>query len=339
MLRNPYILSFIFLVVMGTILSLSSLSWFGVWLGMELNLLGIIPIMAQKGTMESSESSTKYFVVQASGSGIFFVSAILMSWNYLNWNLGSLYSFTSSDLMLMSLLYKMGAAPFHFWIPSVMSGLSWDANLFLLTWQKITPLGIISTFLDFSSDMLLFLVICSSVFGGIGGINQTSVRSMIAYSSIIHTGWMLSIAKVSLLISYLYFFLYFMIVMFLIILLLNKEASTMTSFSNVFFWDFSSRLYFVFILLSLGGLPPFLGFFGKLLVFMFLTSVGKFTVGVILILGSILSLYYYLVLGFSLLLSKPLLKLTENKAVFPAAWLMVFINLSGLMVLHWLMTF
>jgi len=88
------------------------------------------------------------------------------------------------------LLLKRGAAPFHFWFPNVIEGLSWINSLILITWQKIAPLILTSYIII--NKIILISVILSIIIGSLGGLNQTSLRKLMAFSSINHLGWILS---------------------------------------------------------------------------------------------------------------------------------------------------
>lgn len=87
----------------------------------------------------------------------------------------------------------MGIFPFHFWFPGVIAGLPWLSCLFLSTWQKVGPLFLIISLLEVNLITWLLLTFCvvasgSRLLGGLGGINQTQVRALLAYSSIGHLG-------------------------------------------------------------------------------------------------------------------------------------------------------
>lgn len=109
---------------------------------------------------------------------------IIISFN-LNWINNNFYEL----LILSTLLLKNGAAPFHFWFPGVIEGLSWINGLILITWQKIAPLILISYNINY--NFFLISIILSIIIGALGGLNQTSLRKLIAFSSINHLGWIL----------------------------------------------------------------------------------------------------------------------------------------------------
>lgn len=155
---------------------------------MEINILSFIPLIKSvKDNYEFRvvECSVKYFISQAIGSGVFLLGYILILIKYLR-------LFTEGlclTLILVSLLIKVGAAPFHFWFPIVIKGLCWASCGILMIFQKIIPLVIISCTLDGGLYIyLLIFCIVGSLVGGVGGLNQINLRFLLAYSSIGHIG-------------------------------------------------------------------------------------------------------------------------------------------------------
>nr|YP_009773415.1 NADH dehydrogenase subunit 2 [Dendrochiton gothicus]QIZ12629.1 NADH dehydrogenase subunit 2 [Dendrochiton gothicus] len=336
MLNFPFVSLFVFIMFFGSLFSLSSAHWFAVWLGLELNLMGFIPIMVQKSTSEETESGVKYFLIQASGSALFLLGLMMMNWSFSSWDMNFYSSFLNSGFVFFGLLMKLGGAPLHFWVPSVVAGLSWFSNFLLLTLQKVGPLFMICCFLNLSTHLLVALVIMSSLFGGVGGVNQTSLRALMAYSSILHMGWMLAGASVSWMVCFIYFFFYCLILVFFVLLLITEESLNMSQFNNIFLWDGHSRNYLVFMLLSLGGMPPMLGFFSKWLILMGLLSFGNVLIVMILAVGSMASLYYYLVLSFSLFMSDSMESMKNRLAPSKLFWIGGLVTASGLVVPFWL---
>nr|YP_009378326.1 NADH dehydrogenase subunit 2 [Solemya elarraichensis]ARH10758.1 NADH dehydrogenase subunit 2 [Solemya elarraichensis] len=308
----PYNFMFLLLTMLGTIFSISSSHWIGVWAGLEINLLGFIPMLVYGGTTLEVESGVKYFIIQSMGSGILLTGSLLISITALSWaNFGSLLStnYLSSHLyqsetnlygilVLISLLIKVGLTPFHFWLPSVMSGLSWLSVLLLASWQKIAPLILILMVVSKYSSMLMACCAAASVVGGIGGLNQTQLRSLMAYSSINHLGWMVAGSIYNVASMVIYFAIYFLISVFLFYYLWIKEKSQTRQLSTSSFRSTNEKLVFSTLILSLGGLPPLLGFVGKWLILTELFNIEPLIL-MFLILGSLISLFYYLLLFFS----------------------------------------
>nr|YP_009755012.1 NADH dehydrogenase subunit 2 [Lepidozona coreanica]QIP53378.1 NADH dehydrogenase subunit 2 [Lepidozona coreanica] len=327
------------MMFIGTFFSLCSTHWLGVWLGLEINLMGFIPIMVQSSKSEEVESGIKYFLTQAIASALLLVASLMMFWKFGSWGVSSLGIFMNSSLVLSSLLLKLGMSPFHFWVPGVVSGLSWFCNILLLTWQKVAPMLVICFFFSLSKELLFVLILLSSFFGGVGGVNQTSIRALLSYSSILHGGWMLSSMVISLEVACIYLLLYSTILIFILGEFLNQESKTNKQFNNIFLWNTFSRMAICFMILSMGGMPPMIGFFMKWMVLSILISVKMVLVSAVLIVGSVIGLYYYLILMFSILVSCnsnwKYLNYVDMKLM---SW-SVFFNFSGLSFIFWLWSF
>nr|AUJ21417.1 NADH dehydrogenase subunit 2 [Chaetopleura apiculata] len=318
----------------GTAFSLCSAHWFGVWIGLEINLMAFIPILVQNGLSEEVEAGVKYFLVQAAASALLLFSSMLVFWEYGNWEMKSLSAFSSSFLIFSSLLLKLGMSPFHFWVPSVVSGLSWFCNLLLLTWQKISPLFIVCFFFSMFKELLFIFIMFSCFFGSVGGINQTSVRGLLSYSSIFHVGWMVSSGMISSEVCFFYLFFYSFILIFVLVEFEKQELKTNKQFNSVFLWSGFSRFYISMMILSMGGMPPMLGFFMKWAVLLKLILMKMVTMTIFLIIGSMVSLYYYLVLSFSIMLS------SNSNLKVESFWDMkilgLILNFSGVVFLNWI---
>nr|ABN72900.1 NADH dehydrogenase subunit 2 [Drosophila tristis] len=296
MFNNSSKILFITIMIIGTLITVTSNSWLGAWMGLEINLLSFIPLMSDSNNNSTStEASLKYFLTQALASTVLlFSSIILMLKNNMNIEINN--SFISMIIM-SALLLKSGAAPFHFWFPNMMEGLTWMNALMLMTWQKIAPLMLIS-YLD-TKNLLLISVILSVMVGAIGGLNQTSLRKLMAFSSINHLGWML----MSLMISESIWFIYFLFYSFLsFILTFMFNIFKLFHLNQLFSWFVNSKiLKFTLFLnfLSLGGLPPFLGFLPKWLVIQQLTLCNQYFSLTIMMMSTLITLFFYLRICYS----------------------------------------
>nr|YP_009307632.1 NADH dehydrogenase subunit 2 [Curvipennis wixiensis]AOR82455.1 NADH dehydrogenase subunit 2 [Curvipennis wixiensis] len=298
MTNNSTKLLFLSTLMMGTILSISSNSWFGVWMGLEINLLSFIPMLANNKNMMMNESSIKYFIVQAMASTMLLFSILFIQMKYpMSWEMELIPSMMVSS----SLLLKIGAAPFHFWFPEVMGTSTWINCLTLMTWQKIAPMMVLSYCIQLSTFMFV-ITISSIIIGALGGLNQTSLRQLLAYSSISHLGWMFSSLMVSENMWELYFIIYSLLSMILVLLFkqmnlffLNQIYSSTNMKPEIKFMMFLS-------LLSLGGLPPFLGFLPKWIIMQSLVENDMTIMMTIMVMLTMITLYYYMRISFSALI-------------------------------------
>nr|UIS24498.1 NADH dehydrogenase subunit 2 [Aedeomyia squamipennis] len=287
---------FLIMLILSTLITISSNSWLGAWMGLEINLLSFIPLMNdKKKNLMTSESSIKYFLTQAFASSILMFSIIMLMFIlnnnfFMNKNMIDL-------LILSSLLLKVGASPFHFWFPGVMEGLNWINNFILMTWQKIAPLMLISY--NFNYYYFMISLILSMTIGSLGGLNQTSLRKLMAFSSINHLGWMLMAMMSNELLWFMYFIMYMMISASIIIMFYNFK---LYHFNQIFNLSSKSMLnFFLFLnLLSMGGLPPFLGFMPKWLVIQSLTQMNQIMILFIAMFLTLITLFFYLRLSYNI---------------------------------------
>nr|ADW41338.1 NADH dehydrogenase subunit 2 [Drosophila robusta] len=295
MFNNSSKILFLMMMIIGTLITVTSNSWLAAWMGLEINLLSFIPLMSDSNNFKSTEASLKYFLTQALASTVLLFSVILLM---LNNNLNEIMNESYISMMILStLLLKSGAAPFHFWFPNLMEGLTWMNALLLLTWQKIAPLMLIS-YLN-SKNFLMVSVILSVIIGAIGGLNQTSLRKLMAFSSINHLGWMLSALMMNES-TWLIYFSFYSFLSFVLIFMFNIFKCF--HLNQLFSWFTQSKtIKFTLFMnfLSLGGLPPFLGFLPKWIVIQQLTFFNQYFQLVILLTSTLITLFFYLRICYS----------------------------------------
>uniref|UniRef100_UPI0030029E9E NADH dehydrogenase subunit 2 n=1 Tax=Parotis marinata TaxID=1375935 RepID=UPI0030029E9E len=308
---------FMFILFFSSLISISSNSWFGCWIGLEINLLSFIPLINNSNNILSSEASLKYFLTQSIASINLLFCIILKMILIKNFEMNNFLTIMINS----SLLMKMGAAPFHFWFPNIVEGLSWFNNFILMTWQKITPIILLSYY--FNKNFLLIIVMMNSIIGAIGGLNQTSLRKLMAFSSINNLSWMI----VSMMISENLWLFYFMVYSFMISImcflfyLMNMFFINQLFFMNI---NYMIKLSLMINFLSLGGLPPFIGFFPKWIVINFLLINKLFFLTFILIMMSLIMLFFYIRILYSSFMFN-YLKLKWMK-IFIKNKMMYFIN-------------
>lgn len=294
------------MLLLGSLIAISSNSWLSAWIGLEINLLSFIPLIRDyKNNLISREASLKYFLTQALASVILLISSLLI---ILKIKLNLLVDNSIFNYIIIStLLTKLGAAPFHFWFPRVIEGLNWINSLILITWQKVAP--IILLFYQNCKFIIFRVIILSALIGTIGGINQTSLRKILAFSSINHISWILRALYYSEILWINYFLIYSFLT-FRIIYLFN--IFNISYINQLFSLHFNSKLLkfnFIINFLSLGGLPPFLGFLPKWNTIQILVLNENYLLIFIITVLTLIALYYYTRLTFSSLI----LNYTENK--------------------------
>nr|AAF77239.1 NADH dehydrogenase subunit 2 [Drosophila melanogaster]AKN22343.1 NADH dehydrogenase subunit 2 [Drosophila melanogaster] len=334
MFNNSSKILFITIMIIGTLITVTSNSWLGAWMGLEINLLSFIPLLSDNNNLMSTEASLKYFLTQVLASTVLlFSSILLMLKNNMNNEINE--SFTSMIIM-SALLLKSGAAPFHFWFPNMMEGLTWMNALMLMTWQKIAPLMLIS-YLNIKF-LLLISVILSVIIGAIGGLNQTSLRKLMAFSSINHLGWMLSSLMISESIWLIYFFFYSFL-SFVLTFMFN--IFKLFHLNQLFSWFVNSKIlkFTLFMnFLSLGGLPPFLGFLPKWLVIQQLTLCNQYFMLTLMMMSTLITLFFYLRICYSAFMmnyfeNNWIMKMNMNSINYNMYMIMTFFSIFGLFLI------
>nr|YP_005089222.1 NADH dehydrogenase subunit 2 [Euploea mulciber]ADP01757.1 NADH dehydrogenase subunit 2 [Euploea mulciber]WCI21405.1 NADH dehydrogenase subunit 2 [Euploea mulciber] len=289
-LINSNKMFFLFILFFSTMISISANSWLGCWIGLEINLLSFIPLISNPNNLMNSEASLKYFLTQSIAS-INFLFLILMKM--------SIFNYDFSILINSSLLMKMGSTPFHFWFPNIMEGLSWLNCFILMTWQKISPMILLSYY--FNINFIMFIMILNSIIGVIGSFNQNSIRKLMAFSSINNLGWLLS----ALLISETIWLLFFCMYSFLTLIMCYTFYMINIFFINQMFnynLNFFIKISIMINFLSLGGLPPFLGFLSKWIVINFLMMNNLFIISFFFVMMSLIMIFIYIRIIYSSLL-------------------------------------
>uniref|UniRef100_UPI0031F346FB NADH dehydrogenase subunit 1 n=1 Tax=Heptathela kimurai TaxID=88333 RepID=UPI0031F346FB len=311
-MMQPSLFLFSFFLMFSLILTMGSSSWFIMWSGLEINTISFISWIYEENNKYSSESCFKYFFVQAISSImlIFFSQPIMNLMNNL-------------FLINMALLFKLGAAPFHLWFISMMQSIKWIPCLILSTIQKLIPMSIL---FYYSLPVVQIFASLSAILGSLGGLNQTNLKTLIAYSSIVHLGWMLSTVSITILIWPFYWSCYLLMSVSIIMML---KMTFMLSPKTLMSLTWSQQFLILFMFLSLGGLPPLFGFLPKWFLLNFLTPYSP-TISFILIMSSILNLYFYIRMFYiPMMHSSPSYKINFHLLV-PPIHIFILLSLTSL---------
>nr|BBB04430.1 NADH dehydrogenase subunit 2 [Ratabulus megacephalus]BBM90018.1 NADH dehydrogenase subunit 2 [Ratabulus megacephalus] len=301
---NPYILAtLLFGLGLGTTLTFASSHWLLAWMGLEINTLAIIPLMAQHHHPRAVEATTKYFLTQATGAATLLFASSTNAWLTGQWELHQMTHPLPVTLITLALALKIGLAPVHSWFPEVLQGLDLTTGLILTTWQKLAPFALLLQMQHTNSTLLIILGLTSTLIGGWGGLNQTQLRKILAYSSIAHMGWMVLILQYSPSLTLLTLFTYLtMTLSTFLVFKLNKATNINTLATS---WTKAPALTALtpLVLLSLAGLPPLTGFMPKWLILQELTKQQLAPTATLAALTALLSLYFYLRLSYAMTLT------------------------------------
>nr|USH58512.1 NADH dehydrogenase subunit 2 [Saurogobio punctatus] len=302
---NPYVLMILLSSLgLGTTMTFASSHWLLAWMGLEINTLAIIPLMAQHHHPRAVEAATKYFLTQATAAAMILFASTTNAWITGEWDINNISSPIASTMVIIALALKIGLAPMHFWMPEVLQGLDLLTGLILSTWQKLAPFAlIIQTAQTIDPALLTSLGLMSTLAGGWGGLNQTQLRKILAYSSIAHMGWMIIIVQYAPQLTLLALGTYIFMTSAAFLTLKMSSATKINTLAMA--WSNSPILTSTtaLVLLSLGGLPPLTGFMPKWLILQELAKQDLPLTATVMALAALLGLYFYLRLCYAMTLT------------------------------------
>nr|UPL65247.1 NADH dehydrogenase subunit 2 [Physopelta sp.] len=308
---------FLMMMLMSTLITMSSTNWIGMWMGLEINLMSFIPFMSKNKNKNSSQAMMIYFLTQSIGSMIMMFSIMM---NTLIMITPTMVNEILTIMMAMSLLIKMGGAPFHMWLPEVMANMNWMQCFMLMTWQKMAPLSIL---MNLKPNWFMYLaMVMSTMAGAMGGLNQTSMRKIMAYSSINHLGWMMAMMSMQMT-WYIYMLIYMVMLLIIMIMFNNIYFLNQINNSNPSLMD---KMNMSMSLMSLGGLPPFIGFLPKWMVIQSMMYSNMMCI-MIMSMMSLIILFYYMSMISSIMLNYSSMNKWMKSKTSKMLWLIMLINL------------
>nr|YP_009054358.1 NADH dehydrogenase subunit 2 [Elaphe bimaculata]AIJ02052.1 NADH dehydrogenase subunit 2 [Elaphe bimaculata] len=282
-------------IIMSTTVISSTTHWLMAWTCLEINTLSMTPIISKPNHPRATEAATKYYLMQTMASTAILFAATTNAMNTSNWDINLTTEPTATIIITLALMMKMAAAPFHFWLPDVSQGSTTMTTMTILTWQKIAPLMILLMIHNKTNITLTLTSAALSItMGGLGSLNQTQLRKLMAFSSIAHTGWIMATMTMTPNISTLTFMIYTMTTI-PVFLLINITASTTIKDIGTM-WTNSPYIMMILstTILSLGGLPPLSGFMPKWLILNNMVSLNMTMEATLMAMMSLLSLYVYM---------------------------------------------
>lgn len=323
MYRGEYFVLGLFGVV-GMMIMASASHFLTLYLGLELLSLSLYAMVAfQRDSAQATEAAMKYFVLGAIASGM-----LLYGMSILYGLTGSLEiavvkeavaKMSADDVVLIFGLvfvivgigFKVGAVPFHMWLPDVYHGAPTSVTLYIGTAPKIAGFALIIRLLvggleDLAvswQDMLVILAVLSMAIGNIVAIAQSNIKRMLAYSSIAHMGFfLLGVLNAtpngySSALFYVLIYAVMALGAFGMIILLSRtgfEAERLDDFKGLN----QRKPWYAFLMLllmfSLAGVPPTVGFYAKLLVIQAIIEAGMIWLAIVAVLLAVIGAYYYL---------------------------------------------
>ena len=276
------------LAFIGNIMMLHSIDFLTFFITLEAQNFCFFVLCALMSSKISSsfnvEAAIKFFVLSAFTSGVllYWFSLIYLTTGCTTFSIINNFSLTGntshySYFILCALLFKLGAAPLHLWVTQIYTGVKKQLLMYISTVPKLSLFGFwFSNFnsLISSSSVLLFSLF-SLILGSFSAYNSPALRSLFAYSTINETGLMLLAVESSGEYS-----LYQHLGLYII--------------SQFLLWNLCDKSFFSIVAITLAGLPPLAGFFGKAFIFWQASTVGLFTTLLVSLGCTIVSLVYYL---------------------------------------------
>jgi NADH-quinone oxidoreductase subunit N len=322
-LKGEYFVLGLF-AVLGMMVMVSAYSLLTVYLGLELLSLSLYSMVAMhRDSQPATEAAMKYFVLGALASGmlLYGISILYGVTGSLQLTVIAEFILQQSDtniflvfglvFVIVGIAFKLGAAPFHMWIPDVYQGAPTSVTLFISSAPKLAAFAMairllvdgMIPLLDDWQGMLIILAILSMATGNIIAIAQTNIKRMLAYSTIAHVGFLLlgllSGTRAGFAGSMFYVIVYALMSTgsFGMVILLGRKGFEADNLDN--FKGLAERSpWFAFIMLclmfSMAGVPPFVGFWAKWFVLKELVAVDIIWLAAVAVMFSIIGAYYYI---------------------------------------------
>ena len=293
----------ILIVALSSLLLVSSINWFSIYLAIELQTLTLFILVALKrDSAYSTEASLKFFVLGAVSSGLFLFGCVLLYGVAGTTSVQEINSNLTADvgkiLVTISLLFKLSVVPFHMWAPDVYEGSPTIITALLTTVPKI---GVFSILVQVGpvTNVVLICAVLSIVYGAIGALNQTKVKRLLAYSGIGHMGFILfgvaigSFESIQAGLIYMIIYVIMSICSFSILLSLNLTKDFIIEVKELSRNNPVVGGTLALTFLSTAGIPPLAGFLSKWLVLLSGVSSGYYVISLIVVVSSVIAGVYY----------------------------------------------
>ena len=293
----------VLIVTLSSLLLVSSINWFSIYLAIELQTLSLFILVALKrDSAYSTEASLKFFVLGAVSSGLFLFGCVLLYGTTGSTSVQEINSNLTADvgkiLLTISLLFKLSAVPFHMWAPDVYEGSPTTITVLLVTVPKI---GVFSILVQVGpvTNVVLICAALSIVYGAIGALNQTKLKRLLAYSGIGHMGFILlgvaigSFESIQAGVIYMIIYVIMSICTFTILLSLNLRKDLIIEVKELSRKNPVIGVTMAFIFLSTAGIPPLAGFLSKWFILLSGVSSGYYVISLIAVISSVIAGVYY----------------------------------------------
>ncbi len=317
--------SLILFSIVGMIMMATATDLLVVFIALEILSLAVYVLTAiRRDHLPGTEAAFKYFLLGAFSSA-FFLYGIAFTYGVTgSTRLAAVGSYLSAQsmtgnpmilvalgLLLVGFSFKISAVPFHMWTPDAYEGAPAIVTGFMSTGVKTAAFAafarvFLSAFEPFRADwapVIAVVAIATMVLGTVVGVAQSSLKRMLAYSSIAHGGYLLvglvaanDVGKAAIL-FYLLGYSVTNLAAFGVIAMLgarDKANDSLRDYAGLWYRRPALAALMTVCLLSLGGLPPTVGFIGKWYIFSAAVSAGYYSLAIVGVLTSVISVFFYL---------------------------------------------
>ena len=317
----------VLLSVLGMMVMVSGYSLLTLYLGLEILSLSLYTLIAiARERAGAVEAALKYFVLGAIASGLLLYGMSMIYGISGSINITDIANFAANaDLasretlilnfglvfLVIGIAFKLGAVPFHMWVPDVYEGAPTSVTLFLSTVPKVAAVAMLVRILvdglgamhAYWADLFMVLAVLSIALGSVVALMQTNIKRLLAYSTISHVGFIMLgfvtgvISGYGAAVFYVFVYILMSLAAFGIVILLNKkgfEADQISDFKGLSKHSPWFALMMLVVMLSMAGVPPFIGFYAKFFILQQVISAGFVTLAVVAVVFAVISAYYYL---------------------------------------------
>ena len=310
------------LATVGMMVMVSAGDLMALYMGLELQSLALYVVASlRRDSAKSTEAGLKYFVLGALSSGLLLYGASL-TYGFAGTTLFSgILTAVGHDVsigllfgmvfMMSGFAFKVSAAPFHMWTPDVYEGSPTPVTAFFATAPKVAAMGLFARVVYDAfggvvgdwQQIVMMLSILSMFVGAIAAIGQTNIKRLMAYSSIAHMGFALmglaagTAMGVEAMLVYMSIYVTMNIGTFAFILSMEKDGKPVTEIKALSMYSKKEplkALALLVLMFSLAGVPPMLGFMGKLAVFRAALEADLVWLAVAAGIASVIGAFYYL---------------------------------------------
>jgi NADH-quinone oxidoreductase subunit N len=357
--------SLILFVLTGGTLMVSFGNMAMLFLGIETLSLSLYTLAgSRKNSLSSTEAAFKYFMMGSFATGFLLFGVALVYGATGSFSIQGIadklinqsesipmFFHAGVILILVGLAFKISAVPFHFWAPDVYEGSPTTITAYMATVVKISGVvafsNILSLFAGVSptwTNVLLLLTVLTLIVPNIAAVLQNSAKRMLAYSSVGHVGFILMALTVlygsncadcgaaeysKVIVYYLAAYSVASLMSFNAIAIVEKHVGhvSIANFRGLFKKNSFLAVSMTIALLSLAGIPPLAGFFGKYLVFVLAVDRGFTLLAMVGVLASLIGVYYYFRILVAMYFQEPHGE-AFSLELHQKVWMIVMIGLS-----------